>query len=120
MRFGGTAGDHVLIDATEQEKSALCHFLAQSVVTQQMDVSNAAGSREYFAALRLRLLDQLGSAAPLKLTKPEFLMLLTLANAWRYAFGMGSDDAPCEVSPDIVDAIRAVSNEYLAATEAPP
>lgn len=108
MRFE-VRDDGDVLHASPQERAALDQFLSSSIETRQIDVSNAAGDRECFRALRARLGAQADCTAPV-LSKPDVLGLLCLANAWAAAFRTDGPPIAWDVSEDVVRAIQTAIN----------
>ena len=111
MRFEAQDGENVVLHASAQERAALDEFLSRSVKTRQLDVSNAAGNREYFEELRERLKKQDGPG-PLVLRGSDPLGLICLANAWAYAFRVDGPSCEYDVSPLMVQAIQVAIEDF--------
>ena len=111
MRFEAQDGENLILHASEQERAALDEFLSRSVKTRQLDVSNAAGNREYFEELRERLKKQDGPG-PLVLRGSDPLGLICLANAWAYAFRVDGPSCEYDVSPLMVQAIQVAIEDF--------
>lgn len=111
MRFEARDDGGVVLHASAQERAALDEFLSRSVKTRQLDISNAAGDREYFEELRVRLKNQCGSG-PLVLRGSDPLGLICLANAWAYAFRLGDPTFEYDVSQHTVHAIQVAIEDF--------